>query len=93
MVELDAGGQREFLHAHVRGAADAGVGVGHLARIGLGIGHQVLERLELRIGQHRDAEGLARGAGKVGEVLARVEACREPSCEKRVTEIGIWPMV
>ena len=57
--------------------------VGHLARVGLGRGDQLLQRLPRRVGAHRDAEGLARGAGDVGEVLQRIELHRAELREAR----------
>lgn len=72
MVELYAGHARKLLHAHMRGTAHACMGIGHLAGPRLGGGHEVLERLERRMGGHGNAEGLARGARDVGVVLARI---------------------
>ncbi|MNR03864.1 hypothetical protein D3C85_1197810 [compost metagenome] len=57
----------------MRRAADAGVRIGELARVSLGGGNYVLQRVEAGIGWHGDAEGLAGGARQIGQLGARVQ--------------------
>ncbi len=72
-VKPHAGRHGELFHAHVRRAADAGVPVCQFARVGLGVRHDFLERLEWRGGQHGNAERLARRARQVGQFATRVQ--------------------
>ena len=71
--ELDAGTLRKLFHGQVRAGAVAGVAVGELLRVGLGVGHQVGNGLDGRIHRHHKAEGVAGEAGDPGEILQRVE--------------------
>ncbi|MOA04619.1 hypothetical protein D3C78_1241860 [compost metagenome] len=82
-VELHAGGLCELLHAHMGGAADAGVRIGDDAGLGLGLGHDIAQGLEGRARGHGNAEGLTRRAREIGEVLERVDLHRAQLGEAR----------
>ena len=72
MGKLDTGALREFFHRQMRAGADAGGPIGEFLGVGLGVGHQVLDALDRRVGRYHQAKGVAGQAGDPGEIFQRV---------------------
>jgi len=70
---LDAALLGNLLHGQMQSGTGAGRAVADLARVGLGVGEEVVECRPERVRFHHNAKGLAGQADDVAEVAERIE--------------------
>ena len=87
--ELDAGALRKFLDRQMRAGAGASGAIGELFGVGLGIGHQVLDAFDRRVGGHHQTKCVAGQAGNPGEIVQRVISC---FLHVRNAENAVWQL-